>query len=125
MSLTGLIIDSPHIDNILDGLKSWEMRTTRTTRRGRIALIRKKSGTVIGTAKIVDSIGPLGKTDLLAARDKHLISEERLSLPEVAKYRYAWVLADVVRLEKPVPYKHPSGAVIWVALSDEVSKQIP
>ena len=30
------------------------------------------------------------------------------------KKNYAWPLSDAKRLEKPVPYKHPQGAVKWV-----------
>ena len=30
---------------------------------------------------------------------------------------YAWVMSEPKLLEPPVPYKHPSGAVIWVRLT--------
>jgi hypothetical protein len=39
----GLVIDKPWIDLILDGKKTWEMRSTLTKKRGKIALIRKGS----------------------------------------------------------------------------------
>lgn len=29
---------------------------------------------------------------------------------------HAWVLENVQRADRPVPYKHPMGAVIWVTL---------
>ena len=35
---------------------------------------------------------------------------------------YAWELTNVKRLRKPVPFKHPSGAVIWVMLPDNLPK---
>jgi hypothetical protein len=34
------------------------------------------------------------------------------------------VLSSVKRLKKAVPYQHPSGAVIWVKLSDDVRRQV-
>jgi hypothetical protein len=36
---------------------------------------------------------------------------------------YAWVLEKPRRLKQPVPYKHPSGAVIWVRLEAAVEKK--
>ncbi len=48
----GLIIDSPHIERILSGAKTWEMRSSKTAQRGRIALIRKGSGLVVGTVEV-------------------------------------------------------------------------
>lgn len=112
----GLLIKSPHIENILSGLKTWEMRSKPTKVRGKIALIRSGSGKIVGDAKLIDCIGPLTMEDKRANMEKHRISPERLELPEVAKYVYAWVLADAVEYAKPVPYDHPSGAVIWVDL---------
>jgi hypothetical protein len=41
---------------------------------------------------------------------------------QVAKWNTAWILADVRRLAKPIRYDHPSGAVTWVNLADDVSR---
>lgn len=30
------------------------------------------------------------------------------------KRKFGWILKNPVRLEKPINYKHPWGAVIWV-----------
>jgi hypothetical protein len=37
---------------------------------------------------------------------------------------YAWVMDKAQQLPKPVPYHHPSGAVIWVNLGPDVAKAI-
>ena len=37
---------------------------------------------------------------------------------------YAWVLEKPRILKRPVPYQHPSGAVIWVRLDDKVESKI-
>ena len=56
--LRGLIIDEPFISEILNGSKTWEMRSRHTDRRGLIALIAKGSGAVVGAATlIVEFIG--------------------------------------------------------------------
>src|SRR5947209_18338036 len=47
-----LIIREPWIGHILSGAKTWEMRTSKTSLRGRIGLIRKGSGVVVGVADI-------------------------------------------------------------------------
>lgn len=115
-----LIIDTPHIDRILRGEKVWEMRSTKTQQRGRIALIRKGSGQVIGTVSIVGCRGPLSREDMLAAVNKHRIDPARIESGAVDKWKYAWEVADPVLLAQPVPYAHPAGAVIWVTLEESV-----
>jgi hypothetical protein len=37
---------------------------------------------------------------------------------------FAWVLANARRFRVPVPYEHPSGAVIWVQLDDAVERAV-
>jgi len=120
--LKGLIIDEPWISKILRGEKVWEMRTTATSVRGRIALIRKGSGEVVGSAELVDSIGPLDAIACGAHRDKHCIpSAEDDAL---LRWNHAWVLKDAKPLVQPVAYEHPNGAVIWVNLADAVAQQM-
>lgn len=113
--LKSLIIDEPWIDLILSGNKIWEMRSQPCRIRGKIGLIRKGSGMIVGTADLIDDKGPLSRDELVENRALHAITQERL--PDEAwmeKWNYAWVLANVQRLATPQPYRHPSGAVIWV-----------
>ena len=51
--MQGLIIRQPYIDMILDGRKTWEMRSKRCNRRGQIALIQQGTKTVVGVADVV------------------------------------------------------------------------
>lgn len=122
--LKGLIIDTPHIDNILSGKKVWEMRSTVTKQRGLVALIRKGSGTVIGVVEIVDSIGPFSTDEMLANVSKHMISPARLADPKISKWNKAWVVKGAKPLSKPVRYDHPNGAVIWVNLDENTSRAV-
>ncbi len=117
MSVTqALIIASPYIDRILAGLKTWEMRSTATKKRGRIALVRKGSGLIVGTVEIRDSIGPLTQEQMLENTERHHMEPERILSGAADQRKYAWVLRDAHSLTQPVPYDHPSGAVIWVTL---------
>jgi hypothetical protein len=39
----------------------------------------------------------------------------------VDKWDVPWQLSNVKKYEKPIPYKHPQGAVIWVNLEGATS----
>jgi hypothetical protein len=115
--LKGLIIDSPHIDHILDGRKRWEMRPVAARQRGMIALIGKGTGAILGTADLVDSLGPLTDYELRGAEALHRIPPERLR--SAVRCNHAWVLENVRRLPAPIAYRHAPGTVTWVTLEPE------
>lgn len=108
-----LIIREEPLAKILSGTKTWEIRGSATKRRGPIALVQSKSGLVVGTAELVDVVGPLSLDELRRA------SRRTGFTPDGLPYRttYAWVLRNARRLRKPVRYAHPAGAVIWVKLA--------
>lgn len=113
--MRALIIREPWITWILDGKKTWEIRGSATSVRGKIGLIRAQSGLIVGTAELVACEGPLDLAELHRFRRKHCVEPahfrdvlERYARP------HAWVLAKARRLRRPIRYKHPSGAVIWV-----------
>ena len=116
----GLIIREPWLGYILNGTKTWEMRTTPTERRGRIALIRKGTGLVVGTAEIVDSLLPLDAASLVASHNRHRIPTGQHAEVLAAGWLHPWVLRDVRLLPRPVPAGQKSGQVIWVPLGDDV-----
>ena len=119
----GLVIAEPWIGLILAGQKVWEMRSSSCRIRGPIALIRKGSGLIVGLAELSDVRGPLSRGELEGARHRHGITPDRLSDDEwMGKWHYAWVLEQVQMLSEPIPYTHPSGAVIWVNLDHKSLK---
>jgi hypothetical protein len=115
-----LIIREEPLRKILAGTKTWEIRGSATKRRGRIALIQSKSGLVVGTAELVDVRGPLSLGELRAASRRSQFRPSELLYPST----FAWVLRGARRLRKPVPYDHPSGAVIWVKLSSRLARRL-
>ncbi|KVQ35811.1 hypothetical protein WK03_35695 [Burkholderia cepacia] len=127
-----LIVASPHIEKILAGEKTWEMRTRHVHSRGPIALIAKGTGAVVGVAEITDSLGPLSEADLFANASRHRIDGDRLisqlsegPFPEVPKrWSHAWVLEKVLKLIKPVHYRHPNGAQQFVILDEPAIEAI-
>lgn len=108
----GLIIDEPWIDLILQGHKTWEMRSGITNIRGDIALIKKGSGMIVGTAELYDCM--VCHPNILQIRSQqHCIPDSMGHLLD--KWNVAWKLRDAEEI-KPIPYKHKQGAVIWVRL---------
>ncbi len=118
--LSGLVIRAPWISKILDGSKTWEIRGTRTAKRGRIALIEGGTGTVVGVADLVDVVGPLTHSEFVANARKAGMTNFDAAEGSGYTHTFAWVLNNAERLKKPVSYKHPSGAVIWVSLEPDV-----
>ena len=111
--MKGLIIKKEHLDKIFDGGKCFEMRTTRTKTRGPIRLIESGSGLIMGEAQLIDCLEPFKDAEEAEIyRDCHQVDDFRL----LEKWRFIWVLDYRKRYDKPIPYKHPQGAVIWVNL---------
>lgn len=119
MLTQGLVIDEPWIGHILAGRKTWEMRSKATKKRGTIALIRKGSGLVVGTATLSECLPALTSGTMQAHFAKHQIPQSMMSAPGY-KWFTPWVLTDIRALERPVPYKHPAGAVTFVNLDTDV-----
>lgn len=121
--MRALLIRHPWIDKILDGEKTWEIRGSKTSVRETIALVPSGSGTVVGVCDVIDCVGPLtGESFFQNAKKAGMLPIEA----NLGWYRktYAWVLEKPLYLRHPIPYQHPSGAVIWVRLDDTVGRKI-
>jgi len=121
--MRALLIRSPHIEKILEGKKIWEIRGSRTDVREQVGLVRSGSGTIIGVCDVVDCIPIL--TDEQSRRNARKAGSKpsEVSLGYY-KNTFAWVLANPQYLKAPVPYKHPTGAIIWVKLDAQVEKAV-
>lgn len=120
----GLIIDEPWIGLILSGKKTWEMRSANTKIRSPIGLIRKRSGQVVGVADLVECRPPLNQKDYADHETFHRIPPERQPGAISGGWTRPWVFANARALRQPIPYRHPSGAVIWVTLDPEVITKV-
>lgn len=105
----GLIIQKKWLEKIFLTGKTWEMRSSLCHKREVIKLIESKSGLILGECRIIDSF-EVSREEAARNIDKHQV--EDLALLE--KWKFAWVLSDVVKYETPQPYKHKQGQVIWV-----------
>jgi hypothetical protein len=107
---------------IIAGQKTWEMRSRNTAVRGRIALIKKGSKTVVGVADLVATRPKLSWAELRANVDKHCVPES--DIDDDFKHNIAWVLERAQPLREAVPFRYPSGAVIWVNLDPDVTAMV-
>lgn len=117
---SGLLIRPQWIDLILQGEKTWEMRSQPTRVRGTIGLIRQGSGLVVGTARLTESLPALTPDDYMQYREMHAIPEDMLDKVLANRWVFPWVLSDVYRLPEPVPYRHGSGPVVFISLEPSV-----
>jgi predicted kinase len=121
--MRALLIRSPHIEKILEGKKIWEIRGSRTDVREQVGLVRSGSGTIIGVCDVVDCIPILTDEQFRRNARKAGSKPSEVSLGHY-KNTFAWVLANPQYLKAPVPYKHPTGAIIWVKLDAQVEKAV-
>jgi hypothetical protein len=119
-TLSAIPIREPWIGMILDGVKTWEIRSKFTKKIGPVALIRSGSGTVVATATLAKVIE---LTTDICIKNAHKMGMSRAEAPDCFGY-YAWVLEDLIPFKKPVPYVHPSGAVTWVTLDEPTTKKV-
>ncbi|KAA0875314.1 ASCH domain-containing protein [Nitrincola tapanii] len=84
----GLIIDTPWIDYIVQGKKTWEMRTSHCNKRGKVGLIKKGSKQVVAIAEVISSEGPLTLNQLRDTFEFHRVPEHIISRPD-----YKWHFA--------------------------------
>lgn len=112
-----MLVKSPYIDDILSGIKKWEVRGAPTKLRETIVLIKSGTGHAYGTVDIVGcielSLSEYNKWDYRLLSESDDVSE----LPY--KKTYAYILENPILFKQPKPYKHPNGAIIWVNLSDD------
>lgn len=120
-----LMVREPYVSLILTHRKTWELRATATKLRGRIGLIRSGSGLIVGECEIVDVLGPLTlrklhDTPFISAAERDEIAREDKP-PYVARdgrsKTFAWVVDNPIVYDEPIPYRHPSGAIIFVDLT--------
>jgi hypothetical protein len=113
--MKGLIIKDPWIDLILDGIKTWEIRGSNTKHRGRFELIKSGTGMIYGSVNLVDTFR-MSIDDYELNRDRHQIQTDGYAGFVHYNTPWVWEMENPKLYPKPIPYKHPQGAVIWVNL---------
>lgn len=97
--MKAIVIREPYISLILDGKKTWEMRSTRANYRGRVGLIKQGSGHVVGVAELVDCRPPLTAANFGENEIFHCVAPA--DQPSALKRR--WVYPWVIGGKAPIP----------------------
>lgn len=117
----GLIIKGKWLEKIFDvrDPKDWEIRGSRTNKRGKILLIESGTGMIVGQTEITGCM-ELDFVDFIHNEKHHKIpnSIHNGNLPY--QCTFAWQLRETMKYRKPIPYNHPQGAVIWVKIPEEI-----
>ncbi len=102
-----LIIRQPHINNVLQNKKLWEMRSKPTNLRGKIGLIEQGTGLIVGEVELVGCKKQSGKS---------LKSRRSISLhccdPDFLishNYFYAWEIVNARKYNTSIKYTHCSS----------------
>ncbi len=122
-----LVVAEPWASLLVDGKKTWELRTTSTKIRGPIGIVAKGTGTIIGAVDLIGLHGPFTRSEIVPYEHFHRVPASSTSTYSGPKGLYAWEVTGAARFDQPVPYRHPQGAVIWVLLDPkiEVPGRIP
>lgn len=109
--MKGLIIKQKWAELILNGLKTMELRGNNTKIRGTIGIVISGTKQVYGTVDLIDCL-PLNKEYYENNKEKHKVNLRYEELPY--KNTYGWILENHKLYDKPIPYNHKKGCVIWV-----------
>ena len=123
--LLALIVADPWIGAILAGTKTWEMRAKKVHIRGRIGLIRKGTGHVVGVADVVNCLAPIGTSKAYADAERlHGIPPDYQAEAIKRKWLGSWVMESAIKLRRPVPYDRRKGQQDWVTLDPGVESDV-
>lgn len=120
----GLIIKENFLDLIFACRKTWEIRGADTHVHGPIAMIQSGSGCIVGTCELIGTKGPLMLNEYKNNYRKIGIAKKDDIKKLPYNRTYAWIMAKAKRLKRPLPYKHPQGAVIWVKLAKSATNKL-
>lgn len=120
-----LIIKQEWASKILNGEKTLELRSTACKKREPVAVAISGTKQLWGQVNITDRFLICRKIDgelkdvaphsFQGTMHLHLVNN-----PELVKdYEevHGWLLSGAVRYDRPIPYHHKRGAVVWVDLT--------
>lgn len=99
--------------------KDWEIRGSRTEKRGKILLIESGSGLIVGQTELTGCTG-LDLVDFTYNERHHKIPDSLHNYKLPYPNTFAWQIKNSKRYKEPIPYAHPQGAVIWVKIPAEI-----
>jgi predicted transcriptional regulator len=118
---SGIIVQGEWLELLLNGQKTWELRTMKTNKRERVALAQSGTSLLLGDVTITGCI-ELDDVLVRANIHKHGVPLHRLAeYVRDDKKIFAWQIALPRRYKTPVPYKKDQGQMTWIDLKDQQS----
>ena len=109
--MDGLIVKQPFGDLIIDGKKTWELRSKSAPKKKlNREILLLSSGFALGKIKIKKCF-EANKKEIIANQKKHKSNINGL-IDE--NYFHVWEVNVIEKFSKPKKYSHPLGARIWV-----------
>ncbi len=116
--MRGLIVKEPYASMIVKGDKKWEIRRRKTNIRGKVYII--SNGEIIGSAELVDVIGPFSVEDLMELKEMHKADEKFLREYARGERLFAWVFENPKEFKEKRKVKVPRGAQVWIRVDDSL-----
>jgi hypothetical protein len=85
-----LVVAEPWSSLLVDGAKTWELRTTSTKVRGPVGIAAKGTGTIIGAIELVAVHGPFTRAEIAPYEHLHRVPASSTSTYSGPKGLYAW-----------------------------------
>ena len=119
MPQNALIVHAHWLKLILDGSKTWEIRSENKTKRERIALATTKPYVLLGDVEIVKSTN-ITFEEFQAHVHLHCVPKTQHA-DVIGRYKniYAWHLRFPRRYVTPIEYKYSPGQVKWIKLHEQ------
>ena len=106
-----LIVDGPWAQLIVQGKKTWEIRSQTTMIRERIGIALKGTHLLIGEASVIDSF-ELSDEMIRDNFEKHRVEHVEEYVGDGPAY--AWVMSNAREYTQAKEYVRPQGAIKWV-----------
>ena len=106
-----LVVKDPWITMLVEGTKTMEIRGFRCKKQKgeRVHFSKSGTGTIIGSARFVESVYFESEEEMRAEEGKHCV-------PSTSKVPYkkihGWVFADAKKMH-PIKYNVKRGSVVW------------
>ena len=116
LPLNALTLHGEWLELILNGRKTWEIRSSATKKRERVALAQSTTSLLLGDVEIVNCL-QLNAQSFAASMHKHCVPLQRHN-EIIGGYATtnAWELAKPRRYLTPIKYTRLPGQVSWVDL---------
>ena len=109
--MEGLIVKQPFADLIINGQKSWELRS-KSAPEGKInkEILLLSKGEALGKIKITKCFKTT-KEEIIKNTKKH---QSEIDKNSDLYYNHVWKIKVMKKFSSPKPYEHPMGARVWV-----------